>query len=517
MFFATIGVIPTASEIEEEGSPKQEPTELADPTIDKEIISTDTETLVIGQDDNIVSETIEKAVTEETITVEPVMEKVTQLETVLPEKPSPAPNTSPGSTKSVEAPKTLRFLSLYPNATGSDEEEEYILIENTGTEAVDLRGWSIEDESTDRYEFVASSVIQAGMTFTLGRPQSKLTLNNDGDTLTLIAPDGEMLDRVTYENSLQGETYDLIEETWRWSGATTVTQFVGTEPTATQSTPAASTITSIPSAATPTATTTARSVSTFSPVATSATSAAIPVSSSARSTLLLSISDAKQRLDGQRVIVKGIITAAPGTFGSQIFYLQDATGGIQAYLHSGDFPELSVGDGIQIMGELSTSHGERRVKLANASSIAWINGIVGSEPIELILSDTNESVLGQLMKTHGQIQSIDTNKLVIEETGATLTIYLKSSPAIDAQAFARGDKIEVIGVLTTYDGELRLRPRSTDDLQTVEKISGTMAVTSESTVSSSAGIILFSTTVTALIALALWRFLTHKRLTTVTA
>ncbi len=392
--------------------------------------------------------------------------------------------------------KTLRFVTLYPNTTGSDEEEEYITIENTGTEAIDLLGWSIEDGSTKRFTFEDSTGLAAGATMQVVRPQTKLTLNNGGDTLELIAPDGDVIDLLTYGNSAKGETYDLIDGIWSWSGTTPVA-----ESTATESAVAESTTTSTPAVTTQTNTSNT----------TNATYAS--ATASTRVAQSLTIAQAKEKTDGQRVMVKGVVISSPGVFGNQIFYIQDDTGGIQIYLYSGDFPELALGDVVQITGELSTSRGERRVKLASAAGVVLASATFSSQPIELAVSDVDEALVGILMMTQGVIQSIDTNKLILEKEGATLTVYLKQNPVIDAQQFQRGDKIEVTGVLTTYDGELRLRPRGVSDITVVENAPVASAVTTESSTGSSAGMILLTTTMAALVALALWRYLPRRRLT----
>ncbi|MBI4592011.1 lamin tail domain-containing protein [Candidatus Uhrbacteria bacterium] len=427
--------------------------------------------------------------------IEEVVETAEEPEsTVIPSETSEA-SEAEGSqveeiVEKVELIKTLRFVSLYPNATGSDEEEEYIEIENIGTEAIDLQGWSIEDGSTDRHTFESSVMIEAGVTFILGRPESKLTLNNGGDTIELIAPDGEVIDLVTYSTSAKGATYDLVNGTWAWSVAATVAE------------------------STPVATTTSTTTSNASESNTTATY----VSTGSRVVQSITVAQAQEKSDGQYVSIKGIVPAAPGMFGTQIFYLQDETGGIQIYLYSSDFPELLVGDIVQVSGEMSTSRGERRVKLSGSLSVVPASGSFESGATSVSIGDVSESLVGMLLTTTGMIQSIDTNKLVIEQFGATLTVYLKSNPTIDANQFERGDTINVTGVLTTYDDELRLRPRGAADISVTEQAPVATAAMSETPDGgSNAGLILLFSTVAALGALALWRYMPRRRLTPASA
>ena len=428
-------VIPTTIVVEEE-SPNEETEELGDPSVDEELL----------QDDN--------------------------------------------------GAKTLRFITLYPNTTGSDETEEYIELQNTGTQTINLQGWIIEDGSTDRYTFNDSTLLEAGATVRLLRPQTKITLNNTGDTLELIAPDEEVVDKVTYGNSAKGATYTFVNNAWKWSGAATVAE------------------------STTTTTSTATSATSVSNTtnASNTSNATYASSASSRVAQSVTVAQAKEKADGQKVMIRGMVTVAPSMFGSQIFYLQDETGGIQIYLYSSDFPELLVGDVVQVTGELSTSRGERRVKLAGAAGVVPANGSFFSGVQEVSLGDVDESLVGSLIATQGQVQSKDSTKLVIETSGATLTIYLKSNPLIDPNQFERGDQIQVTGVLTTYDGELRLRPRGADDISVTEQAPVATAAMSEPTDGgSSAGLILLFSTMAALGALALWRYMPRRRLTPASA
>ncbi|MBI4592368.1 hypothetical protein HY733_02885, partial [Candidatus Uhrbacteria bacterium] len=74
------------------------------------------------------------------------------------------------------------------------------------------------------------------------------------------------------------------------------------------------------------------------------------------------------------------------------------------------------------------------------------------------------------------------------------------------------------GVLTTYDDELRLRPRGAADISVTEQAPVATAAMSESTDGgSNAGLILLFSTMAALGALALWRYMPRRRLTPASA
>lgn len=370
--------------------------------------------------------------------------------------------------------KTLRFVTLYPNTAGSDETEEYIEIQNTGSESIDLKDYAIEDGSTDRYTFLDSVLLVGGATMKLIRPQTKLTLNNTGDTLELIAPDAEVIDIVTYGNTAKGAIYRSVSGTWTWEGAVTVSS---------------------------------------KPNTTSFSS----TTSNNQTVLSTTVAQAKMEADGRQVKLSGVVTASPGVFGSQIFYLEDETGGIQIYLYNGDFPDLATGDGVEVTGALSTSRGERRVKLTGATGVTLQRGASSQHVDTISLSNIDASFVGNLLSTTGQIQSKNSTKLTLESSGATLTIYLKNNPAIDPNLFERGDTLTITGVLTSYDGELRLRPRSVDDMVANEEVLASTATTSNTPTNDagSSGIMLLLSTIAVLGLLALWRYVPRRRLTPV--
>ncbi len=416
--------------------------------------------------------------------------------TVIPSETSEASEAEGSQVEQTTIVKTLRFITLYPNASGSDETQEYIELRNTGTQTVDLQDWTIEDGSTDRYTIEDSTPLAAGATIRLMRTQTKITLNNGGDTLELIADDGAVVDQVTYGNAAKGATYARVNGAWQWSATAAVQE----------SKPAASNSTAPPT----TSAATNASNSTNATYASSTTASRVAQS--------VTVEQAKTKADGQQVSIKGVVIVEPGAFGSQIFYLADETGGIQVYLYTGDFPELIIGDVVQLTGEMSTSRGERRVKLSGSTNVVPASGAFESNPQALSLEQIDELYVGSLIITQGQIQSKSSTKLILEESGATLTIYLKQNPTIDPNQFERGDTIDVTGVLTTYDGELRLRPRSLADIRIVEEALFATAVVSESRGGGSmAGLVLLFSTISALCALALWRYLPRRRLTPASA
>ena len=120
-------------------------------------------------------------------------------------------------------PAGVVINEILPSPEGPDEEEEWIEIFNRNDFEVDLSSWQIADTigSTNTYIFFEGTKILPKGFLVLSRPTIKITLNNDGDGLNLIQPDGKIIDSVTYEKAPRGQSYNRIDSQWAWSNVLT--------------------------------------------------------------------------------------------------------------------------------------------------------------------------------------------------------------------------------------------------------------------------------------------------------
>jgi len=116
-------------------------------------------------------------------------------------------------------PSGIVINEILPSPTGPDEQEEWIEIFNQNNFEADLSDWQITDVigTTKTYTFPEGTKISPKGFLVLSRPITKITLNNDGDGLNLIQPDGKIIDTATYEKAPQGESYNRIDSKWSWS------------------------------------------------------------------------------------------------------------------------------------------------------------------------------------------------------------------------------------------------------------------------------------------------------------
>ena len=107
--------------------------------------------------------------------------------------PSPAP-----AKALAQAAGGLRIAALLPDPEGEDEGQEQVTLENTSAAAaVALKGWKLRDRSGNEYPLSGS--VTAGHQLVLTLPAGSLPLNNAGDEVVLISPQGKEHQRVSYK------------------------------------------------------------------------------------------------------------------------------------------------------------------------------------------------------------------------------------------------------------------------------------------------------------------------------
>jgi hypothetical protein len=103
------------------------------------------------------------------------------------------------------APPGLRILSLLPNPVGDDASAEAVTIRNDGPAAIPLTGWRVRDLAENEWALDVVGILQPGEQRTLLRAGQPMSLNNGGDTVHLVAPQGDLVQTVTYERIAEGQ------------------------------------------------------------------------------------------------------------------------------------------------------------------------------------------------------------------------------------------------------------------------------------------------------------------------
>jgi hypothetical protein len=111
---------------------------------------------------------------------------------------------------------------LLPSPKGADRENEWIELLNEG-EDLNISGWQIRDSlgKTQSYSFPENTTIKNNNFLVLPGSLTKIILNNDGDSILLINPGGEIISSVSFEKAPQDKSYSRINNQWIWTSLPT--------------------------------------------------------------------------------------------------------------------------------------------------------------------------------------------------------------------------------------------------------------------------------------------------------
>jgi competence protein ComEC len=108
------------------------------------------------------------------------------------------------TTKRPEIVHRLVIESLLPDPVGDDIDREEAAIHNAGTAAVAMAGWFLKDKSGRVWSLAGTGTIAAGQSVTIRRNHMPMNLNNNGDSVSLIAPDNSIADSFSYTATQEG-------------------------------------------------------------------------------------------------------------------------------------------------------------------------------------------------------------------------------------------------------------------------------------------------------------------------
>lgn len=129
----------------------------------------------------------------------------------------------PGEDTEPEIYPKLELSELFPDPNGSliDSSDEFVEIFNPNTEEVDLTGWKIHDESGSEY-LIKDIVVPPNSRVAIYTKLSKITLNNTGDVIQLIDPNGKIADEsADYGSAEPGLSWSKIDGLWYWAVSAT--------------------------------------------------------------------------------------------------------------------------------------------------------------------------------------------------------------------------------------------------------------------------------------------------------
>lgn len=330
------------------------------------------------------------------------------------------------------------ITEIFANPEGSDVGLEFIEIYNNGQTEVNLKGWKLDDIDGGSGIFVIKDdlFLAPGQYHSFYNNITKLTLNNDTDMARLLTPDDLIIQTIEYKNCVEGQSYNLYKDEWYWSNIVTPgeeNEVADLEIAGMSSLVSASSAVALKSSKLPIKTT---------------------------------LDKVRQYDNGQLVSVSGVVSVPPGLLGKNIIYLQGS--GIQVYFSKGQWPELAIGDRVELVGKMSEVQGERRINLAQAQDILVIEQGNSVEPHEIKAQEIGEQTEGWLVKVTGEVVAKDGVRLTLLDDTGEVIVYFKSTTALSVKNYNEGDRLTIIGIITQSKDEYRLIPRINKDLISLE-------------------------------------------------
>lgn len=317
-----------------------------------------------------------------------------------------------------------------PNPTGSDT-TEFIELYNPTEDDLDLSDFKLDDEDggSRAYTFPVDTIISAGAYVIFGRQDTKLALNNTSDSVRLLYPDGTVLKEVGYDDVPEGASYVQDEnEVWQWTGINTPGE--------------ANVINAVVEK------TTVRKVS---------------KSKYVKPLINTTLEKLRDEDVGDKVRVAGVVAVEPGILGTQYFYIVGSPG-VQVYMYKKDFPNLKVGDRIEVTGEITESYGNTRIKLATKDDIKKIDHPGDPQPKIVDIADIGEPLEGWLIEINGEITEIKGSYIYVDDGTEEVQVYFKTGTGINKKILQVGDLVSVTGLVYQTKSGYQVLPRNQEDI-----------------------------------------------------
>ena len=112
------------------------------------------------------------------------------------------------------------ITELYPNP-GTSSNDEFIEIFNDDTNAINLNGWRLDDQSpggSAEYIISTDMIIMPGEYKSFTKAVTHISLNDTGDYARLMQPNSNMICQTpNYGSAPKGSSYSLFGSNWQWT------------------------------------------------------------------------------------------------------------------------------------------------------------------------------------------------------------------------------------------------------------------------------------------------------------
>jgi DNA/RNA endonuclease YhcR with UshA esterase domain len=350
---------------------------------------------------------------------------------------------------------------------------EWIELINTQDVTINVEGWFVQDASGSKTTIYGE--LTAGGLLVIENPKGNL--NNGGDTITLFTANDDLMDTVMYDDATAPEKGESRARDAHGTWQTTETPTYGStniitstedvyedEETASSmseddSTDESSDVSADSDASTPVESDPAGDddANVFEIVAVASDGSEDESESTEEST-----DDVSNDVTNSTTSVTGVVTALPGTFGSQIAYIDS----MQLYFYHAEWPELSLGDVVTVTGETSVAREEQRLKISDAQAITVVEQ-TALEAVVIQGDELNDQKNGAFVEISGSIVSREGGTLTIDSNGTEVEIVAHNNTGVSWSSLTESD-VRIQGIVRFTGGSPRVFVRSYDDILPLE-------------------------------------------------
>ncbi|KAB8137679.1 hypothetical protein F9U64_08345 [Gracilibacillus oryzae] len=189
----------------------------------------------------------------------------------------------------------------------------------------------------------------------------------------------------------------------------------------------------------------------------------------------VTISEARNAEIGAQVTVEGIVTSTPGIFGGNGFYIQDKKAGIYVF---GD-DNVSPGDKVKITAKVGEYNGE--LQLSSISNLEVVGQDNLPKPKNVNPGTLGDKHQGRLV----QMKNVTISELTeVNDYGTFEFTATKGSQSLLVRVdnrigvafadfeFENGDKVDITGVASEYEGTYQLKPIDPSGIVAAKKDNG---------------------------------------------
>jgi hypothetical protein len=286
--------------------------------------------------------------------------------------------------------------------------QEFIELYNTGADPVDLSGWILDDADggSSPYLIPNGTVIQPGGWLVFFRDATGVILNDDGDAVRLLYPEGTAADEFAYDGDPgAGVSWARIPDGGPWTHRGIPTPGGGND---------------------------------YSPE---------PLD-----TAPVPIGVYRQWGEGAWGVIAGRVTVPAPLFGRRVIYIQDETGGIAVYLGRGNWPALVEGQQVRVLGYLRRRTGNLEIYVRNL----WLFRFDPPEyaqpvtPVAVTSAQIGEGTEGLLVTVTGRVVRLEAQAFWIDDGAGPARVFFSAFTGLARPPVRRGEVWSVTGVVVEF-------------------------------------------------------------------